>query len=150
MKQVILFAALVLASLSNKAQSTDALAPVVAQYMLVKDALVADDAAAAATQATALLKTLENTKMDALKKDAKAIAATKDIKKQRAAFSSLSASLYTLVKTTKPETTIYYQNCPMYNSGKGGNWLSLDNEIKNPFYGDMMLTCGSTVETIQK
>jgi hypothetical protein len=27
--------------------------------------------------------------------------------------------------------------------------LSLENKIKNPYYGNQMLTCGKVVETIQ-
>ena len=150
MKQVILLAALLVASIANQAQTADQTSAIVAQYMLVKDALVASDPADAATQANLLLKSLGTAKLESLKKDTKAIADSKDIKKQREAFTSLSDKLYTAVKAAKPATTIYYQHCPMYNSGKGGNWLSMDAEIKNPFYGDMMLTCGSTVETINK
>jgi hypothetical protein len=38
----------------------------------------------------------------------------------------------------------------MANSGKGANWLSKENAIKNPYYGSSMLTCGKTVEIIEK
>jgi hypothetical protein len=37
----------------------------------------------------------------------------------------------------------------MANKGKGANWLSLDINIKNPYYGNQMLTCGKVVDTIQ-
>jgi hypothetical protein len=57
--------------------------------------------------------------------------------------------MYLLIKVSKQEVTIYYQNCPMYNNGKGANWLSKDISIKNPYYGSQMLTCGKTVETIK-
>ena len=57
--------------------------------------------------------------------------------------------MYLLLKTAKATTTIYYQHCPMYNDGKGANWLSKDSKIKNPYYGSKMLTCGKTVETIK-
>ena len=90
--------------------------------MAVKEALVASDPAVAATQANVLLKSLGAAKLDALKKDTKTIADSKDLNKQRAAFASLSDKLYTAVKATKPAATIYYQHCPMYNNGKGGNW----------------------------
>ena len=32
--------------------------------------------------------------------------------------------------------------------GAGGNWLSEEVAIRNPFYGDAMLTCGATVDTL--
>ncbi|MDC6388873.1 hypothetical protein PP182_09290 [Maribacter sp. PR1] len=40
--------------------------------------------------------------------------------------------------------TLYYQYCPMQDA----NWLSKDKTVKNPYYGSQMLSCGSTVETI--
>ena len=39
--------------------------------------------------------------------------------------------MYVLIKNTNPEIIIYYQYCPMYNGGKGANWLSKENIIKN-------------------
>ena len=105
MKQVILLAALLVASIANQAQTADQTSAIVAQYMLVKDALVASDPADAATQANLLLKSLGTAKLESLKKDTKAIADSKDLKKQREAFTSLSDKLYTAVKAAKPATT---------------------------------------------
>ncbi|NNC61403.1 MAG: DUF3347 domain-containing protein, partial [Eudoraea sp.] len=34
-------------------------------------------------------------------------------------------------------------HCPMANSNKGADWLSSSKEIRNPYYGEAMLTCGS-------
>jgi Protein of unknown function (DUF3347). len=33
---------------------------------------------------------------------------------------------------------------------KKANWLSSEKEIKNPYYGSTMLTCGSVVDTINQ
>lgn len=57
--------------------------------------------------------------------------------------------MFDLLKVSKQETTIYYQFCPMANDGKGANWLSKENVIKNPYYGSEMLHCGKTVEIIK-
>jgi hypothetical protein len=84
-----------------------------------------------------------------LKEDAEQISETKDIPNQRNHFISLSKNIYSVIKISKLETPIYYQFCPMANKGKGANWLSLENKIKNPYYGNQMLTCGKVVETIQ-
>lgn len=46
------------------------------------------------------------------------------------------------------DAKLYVQHCPMANNDKGANWLSLEEEIRNPYYGDAMLTCGSVVGTI--
>lgn len=132
-------------------------------YFLLKDALVNTDAAAAAQKATALTAAVKAVEMDKLSatehtvwmkvmKDlsagAESIAAAKDIAKQRAAFALLAKPVYDLAKVTNYGSALYYQHCPMYNGGKGGNWLSKDEAVKNPFYGSQMLTCGSVQETI--
>jgi hypothetical protein len=43
---------------------------------------------------------------------------------------------------------LYQDYCPMYNDGKGAIWISETKEIKNPFYGSQMLTCGSLKKTL--
>ena len=48
-----------------------------------------------------------------------------------------------------PTDTLYVQKCPMANSNKGAIWISTEKEIKNPYYGDAMLTCGSVIEIIK-
>ena len=35
------------------------------------------------------------------------------------------------------------------NDGKGADWLSKENVVKNPYYGSMMLGCGKVTETIK-
>lgn len=140
------------------------LQPIFESYFLVKNALVKSDGNTTASSATELLKGINAVKMEdlkadvhvvwmkvlkSLKEDAKLISETKDNKIQRDHFDTLSANMYELIKISKPETPIYYQNCPMANDGKGANWLSKENAIKNPYYGAMMLTCGKTIETIK-
>lgn len=133
-------------------------------YFSVKDALIASDASATAAVAKELVTAINNVKMDKLetdvhmvwmkvfnqlKDDASQIANSKDIKKQRNHFVTLSKEMYSLMKVAKQDTAVYYQHCPMSNDGKGANWLSKENEVKNPYYGSKMLTCGKTVETLK-
>ena len=133
-------------------------------YFAVKDALVSTDGAMAAAKSKMLLTNLEAVQMDKLemdvhmvwmkvstnlKEDAKHIADTKDTEHQRERFINLSKNMYELIKVSKTENPIYYQFCPMANKGKGANWLSKENAVKNPYYGSMMMTCGKTVETIK-
>ena len=55
-----------------------------------------------------------------------------------------------LAKSFGPfEAPIYVQHCPMADDNAGADWLSLDKEIRNPYFGDKMLKCGSVAETIQ-
>lgn len=133
-------------------------------YFDLKDALVKSDATNAATKAATLLKAINAIKMETLgdnhvaymkvekdlKLDAEHISESKDIAHQRDHFTSLSKNMYELLKTAKANTTIYYQHCPMYNDGKGANWLSKESAIKNPYYGSMMLSCGKVQETIKQ
>lgn len=73
-----------------------------------------------------------------------------DIEQQRLAYADFSDALYSAIKMfgTTGET-IYYQFCPMARKGGGAYWLSATKEIKNPYYGDAMLTCGETKETLK-
>ncbi len=133
-------------------------------YFDLKDALVKSDATIAASKAATLLKAINAIKMETLgdnhmaymkveselKLHAEHISESKDIAHQRDHFSSLSTTMYQLLKTAKANTTVYYDHCPMYNDGKGANWLSKEVAIKNPYYGSMMLTCGKIQETIKQ
>ena len=133
-------------------------------YFSLKDALVKSDGNTTSTKAKDLLTALDAIQMNKLSNeehtvwmkvmkdlafDAEHIAETNDVAHQRDHFMSLSKNMYELIKVSKQETPVYYQHCPMANKGKGANWLSKENAIKNPYYGSQMLTCGSTIETIK-
>lgn len=133
-------------------------------YFMVKDALVNTDASVASTKSKDLLSKLKAVQMDKLAmdvhmvwmkvmkdltSDSKAISETQDVKKQRVQFMSLSKNMRDLLLVAKFETPVYYQFCPMANGGKGANWLSKENAVKNPYYGTQMMTCGKVVETIK-
>ena len=145
-------------------QEVNQLKAVFVNYFAVKDALVKTDGNTASAKATALLSAINAVKMETLKtdehtiwmkvlknikEDAEHIADTKDAKHQRDHFDTLSKNIYDLIKVSKQETPTYYQFCPMANNGKGANWLSKENVVKNPYYGSMMLSCGKVTETIK-
>jgi copper chaperone CopZ len=149
---------------SSVIQNENQLKSVFDNYFLVKDALITTDGTKTAVVAKELLTAINTIKMDKLemdvhmvwmkvfnsiKKDAEDISNTKDVKQQRDHFTTLSKDMFTLIKVSKYETPVYYQFCPMANNGKGANWLSKENAVKNPYYGSMMLSCGKTVETIK-
>jgi hypothetical protein len=52
------------------------------------------------------------------------------------------------LKQVVAQDKLYYDNCPMYNNGKGGNWLSETKDIQNPYLGKEMPTCGSVKEEL--
>ena len=80
-----------------------------------------------------------------LSAEAKNIAETSDIKKQRETFKSLSKNMFEVMKISKLDETLYYQYCPMQDA----YWISTENKIQNPYYGSQMMTCGKVVETIK-
>lgn len=133
-------------------------------YFLVKDALVKTDAGTSSAKSAEMAKSIKAVDMAKLSTEehhvwmtvlkdltanAEKMATIKDVAKQREAFVLLSKNMYELAKVSKRDESVYYQHCPMYNSGKGANWLSKEETVKNPYYGSKMLTCGSTVETVK-
>ena len=158
MKTIQLTIAALGLSLLSLAASGQTTAPALIAYYTVKDALIATDAAKAKTGATALIAALnkvESTKLSATdrnalttaKTKAAAISKTTDVEAQREQFDGLSVGMIALAKATKPAKT-YVQFCPMAAEGKGASWLSSTREVRNPYYGDKMLKCGSVKEEI--
>lgn len=121
------------------------------QYLRVKDALVSSKGEDVKKEAAELVKALKevNGSTAALSAAGK-IAANADLKEQRLVFSTLSDEMAKLVKGGKLTSgALYLEYCPMANSNAGAYWLSNEKEIKNPYFGDRMLKCGSVQETIQ-
>ena len=142
----------------------DQLKPVYDRYFELKDALVGSDANVSSAKAAVLesaIAKVEMSKLDMdvhmvwmkvlekIKADTEAISSTKDLAKQRKYFITLSNEMASLIKVSKYDDTVYVQFCPMANGGKGANWLSKENAIKNPYYGASMLSCGKVLETIK-
>ncbi len=82
--------------------------------------------------------------------EASKITAAKNIEEQRAAYETLSNEMIMLVKNAGLSSgELYVQHCPMAFNDKGASWLSSNKEIRNPYFGEKMLTCGETTETIK-
>lgn len=78
------------------------------------------------------------------------IAQTTDVEEQRKHFETLSDNLIEAVEYFGVvENTVYRQYCPMAFKDQGAYWLSSEKEIRNPYFGDKMLTCGEVKETYQ-
>ena len=141
----------------NKAQATAAtfkdakLGTAYTLYLKVKDALVAskaDDAKKAAGELQKALKDLKGS-TDALAATTK-LAGASDLEEQRLLFSVVSNEMTALVKGGQLSAgALYLEYCPMANGNEGAYWLSNEKQIKNPYFGDKMLKCGSVKETIQ-
>ena len=120
-------------------------------YIHLKDALVGSNADEANLAAGELQKSLVGiTGAKKAADEAGKLGATKDLDDQRKAFSTLSNEMTLLVKNGKLAAgALYIEYCPMANNNEGGFWLSNENQIKNPYFGEAMLKCGSVKETIQ-
>ena len=120
-------------------------------YIKLKDQLVATNlqtAKPAATELATALKGFEGCENAAT--IANKIAEAKDIKTQRAAFTDLNVEIIPVFKHAALSSgTIYVQHCPMANNGDGGDWLSSEKKIQNPYYGDEMMECGRVAEEIK-
>ena len=147
-----------------KKEAVNPLLEVYAAYFGLKDALIANDGVTASNKARELFKAIDKVPMDKmateqhtvwmkymtkLSYDAEHIKGVTETEHQREHFTSLSKNMFEVMKVIKPSYTIYYDHCPMYNDGKGGDWISKESAIKNPFYGSQMMSCGKTVETIK-
>ncbi len=135
-------------------------------YLQLKNALTKDNGKEAATAGNAIVATLATVDMksipadkmksymdiaDDLKEHAEHIGANASkIAHQREHFVMLSKDIADLIKTFgNGGQTLFKDFCPMANDGKGAVWISEMKEIKNPYLGKAMPTCGSVKETIQ-
>jgi len=66
------------------------------------------------------------------------------LSQRRLYFINFSNALIASVKSFGISTNeiVYIQHCPMANNDKGADWLSLNKNILNPYFGEQMLTCG--------
>jgi membrane fusion protein, copper/silver efflux system len=137
----------------------------VSHYLLLKDALVADDLKTSMAEVSNLKKMLnavnESKLEEPAKKEWKTIKSSldktvlqltkaKNIGELRNDFDELSNTMIQLTRTFKPfGDKLYIQHCPMANNDKGADWLSISQEVKNPYYGSAMLGCGEVTSSIQ-
>lgn len=137
----------------------------ISAYLQLKNALTKDNTNDAATAAKALetsfknfdksaltaeqKKTYEDIESDAIEHAQHISTNAGKIAHQREHFDMLSKDMYDLVKAFGAGQTLYKDFCPMYNDNKGAIWLSETKEIKNPYFGKAMPTCGSMKEELK-
>lgn len=126
-------------------------------YLSLKNALVASDVTAVGQSAAAAIQKVRSVQgqgevsaaIDPIVNGFQQISAAASIEFQREAFIALSEQFISWASQGQSaEETLYVQFCPMANNNKGAKWLSVEAEIRNPYYGDAMLTCGSVVEVL--
>ena len=128
------------------------------QYLDLKDAFVASRKNRVSTSAKALRKKLAEVPSDLgpqekghLVKIIDMLTAISDgvsLEQQREYFVILNENMVALINAVSGlNLHLYLQKCPMANNSKGAVWLSNSKAIKNPYYGEEMLNCGSIIET---
>ncbi len=130
-----------------------------AKYIEIKNALVDTDSNAAMTVTDSFLESIEDVDMIILKGDAhmywmeqskalkthgEKIKNATDVEAQRNQFDFLSQAMINSVRAFGTNGKTYYvQYCPMAKDNQGADWISTEAQIKNPYFGDKMMKCGS-------
>lgn len=159
MKKLLFGLLFLLAAYTTHAQNKS-VDQITSAYIGVKNALVGSNATLAKSRAKELLaalaipptgltaaqQKLAGSYSDKLKADSRGISQATDIEQQRKYFETLSANMYSLLSGLQMNgTTLYQQYCPM----KKAAWLSESEDIRNPYYGDKMLECGTVKATLK-
>lgn len=132
-------------------------------YLEVKNALTNTDESAAAAAAAKMEKGIKDFDKSLLTADQKKVydnieadmkehaehIAKSKMDHQREHFIMLSKDVYDLVKAYGAGVNLYHDHCPMADNNKGAMWLSETKDIRNPYFGDKMMTCGSVEEMFQ-
>lgn len=127
------------------------------KYFELKDALVNSNSTQAMNAAKASLKAIPEADLQGMaaghfkkvKEMLEAISNNENLENQRAHFVILSENMIAITSNIDSlGNTVYIQHCPMANSNKGADWLSLSSEVRNPYYGEAMLSCGEVTAEI--
>ena len=134
--------------------------PVIDAYMNLKDALIQSDASLASSKSEAFRKALEEIPVSqreqthdywsVLHKTSKGINGNMSLEYQRKQFQTISDKLIEMVRNfDEVNGRLYVQFCPMADNDNGAFWLSKEEQVLNPYYGDKMLKCGSIKQIIE-
>jgi membrane fusion protein, copper/silver efflux system len=135
------------------------------EYINLKNSLVETDPAKASEAARVLAQTAKEFDYEPLEPEARvfleerilsvdehaeAIAGSTNVEQQRELFQPLTNDIYQIVKSFDvSEMPVYYQYCPMAFDDAGAYWLSNEKQIRNPYFGNVMLKCGEVREVIE-
>ena len=141
-------------------------------YIALKDALVASDWPAAEAAANDLEAAVAGADMGAmgdfhqpwmdyavpLQRAAKEVAISGNLEDAREAFAELTPAMVAAVRGLRGNGEgaplpsgghkLYVQHCPMAFDNAGADWVSDEAQIRNPYFGDAMLTCGKVTEEL--
>lgn len=150
---------------SDAVKASVATETIINGYLKIKNALANDKSKEATTAATDFVNAVLATNSEKIdsklidkyktitesaKKQADLIVSNDGkIAAQRTHFAVLSKDITNLIATFGTDKKLYQDYCPMYNEGKNGYWISEIKEIRNPYYGSEMLSCGGMIKEIQ-
>ncbi|MGL1885174.1 MAG: efflux RND transporter periplasmic adaptor subunit [Reichenbachiella sp.] len=148
-----------------KAEAKKMLKPLYLDYMSIKGSLINDDFMGAKKSVVLFQRDLKKFNMSLFTGEAHQVwmnyssqmqqailhaAHFQNIEEMRSAFQVISNAMIGLTKSFDPlEESMYVQYCPMVNEDMGADWLSFTDEIKNPYFGKSMPTCGEIKEVIK-
>jgi len=132
-------------------------------YFELKDAFVESDAGQSKEIAHSLLTLSEDVNTlglsqpseeiwaslkSSIEEQSNQIYAQDSVVDQRYHFESLSEAMIILVETFQPvDYEVYHHSCPMVRDGSA-DWLSREEQIKNPYHGESMINCGETIQQL--
>ena len=113
-------------------------------YLMIQAELAKDSVKGLDEHANAIAKAVKGDDIKMLSADvakqAETLAKAKDLKAAREAFKPLSASLIKYLADNKAGKGTYHEAyCPMVKA----SWLQKETQIRNPYMGKEMLTCGT-------
>ncbi|CAN5377831.1 hypothetical protein BH23BAC3_BH23BAC3_19540 [soil metagenome] len=136
---------------------------VLTRYFALKDALVESDPEQSAEKAEELSEFSSGVMDEVLDSENRGLwvgiariintetdnlIAEDDVDEQRIYFERISNAMIQMVESFNPVGyTIYHQSCPMVRDGSA-DWLSRQEGIRNPYYGDRMMNCGEVVRQL--
>ncbi|MCW5552245.1 MAG: DUF3347 domain-containing protein [Verrucomicrobiae bacterium] len=117
--------------------------PVFENYLAAQASLAGDSMENVSASASALVQAVRadtaKTFPAEVASQAEALVQAKDLATARKAFQPLSESLIRFVKAGSiPAGTLYEVYCPMAKA----SWLQADKTVRNPYFGQAMLSCG--------
>ncbi len=152
----------------NSNDFNNSFARMLGSYYTLKDAFVASDTAKInetsklfkasvdslntseiSGDSTGAIKATAGSFVAAIGNAAAAVSGEKDIDAKRKQLNVITDNLWSLTRTVKYDgEKVYYQFCPMAFKNQGAYWLSNSRQIRNPYFGDKMLTCGETADSL--
>ena len=134
---------------------------VLSTYFGLKDAFVNSDVEAVKAGAYEMLEEVKSLKtnylgameislVNEMTEMLQAIFENDVLENQRDHFIILSKNMVAFASNLDElQTPVFVQRCPMANTNQGADWLSLSEEVRNPYYGEAMLTCGEVTSVLK-